>query len=423
LSRLVAMTHTDGVNTLDHVVRRNTLVLSASMALNWSIIVLLASLTTPAIGVLFGLPGLAGLGFGIFLIFYALGGLLTGRLMDAWGRRAGLQLAFVVGAIGAFLIYIGLGERSLPLSFAGLLVIGVGTGGANLARAAGADMYPPQHRPRGIALVLAGAAFGAIGAPIVFAPLLAGARAGEPAALALPFAVAAAILLAGAFLLLAIRVDPREIAEQLRAAGATPGTAALPARPIRQLVAQQLVPLALLSAIAAQAVMTSIMALAGLVLVHQGHDASSVLLTVSVHFLGMFGLVLVVGRVVEIVGRFRSVLVGLIVLAAGSLILLPGAELIFFVPGMFAVGVGWNIAFVASTAILADAANANERGRLLGLSDFLALLGAALLSVISGLVLDALGLPAVIFVGVMLALVPAALFAFYRRRLQAAPIA
>jgi MFS family permease len=190
-----------------------------------------------------------------------------------------------------------------------------------------------------------------------------------------------------------------------------------------QLIAQPLVPLALLSAIAAQAVMTAIMALASLVLVHHGHDAGSVLVTVSVHFLGMFGLVLVVGRVVEIVGRFRSVLVGLIVLAAGALILLPGAELIFFVPGMFLVGVGWNIAFVASTAILADAANANERGRLLGLSDFLALLGAALLAVISGLVLDALGLPALIFVGVLLALVPAALFAIYRRRLQAAPIA
>jgi MFS family permease len=80
--------------------------------------------------------------------------------------------------------------------------------------------------------------------------------------------------------------------------------------------------------------------------------------------------------------------------------------------------VGWNIAFVASTAILADAAQANERGRLLGLSDFVALLGAALLSVVSGLVLDALGLSALIVVGVVLALGPVALFIVYRVRLQ-----
>jgi MFS family permease len=403
---------------LDRVVRRNTLVLSTTMALNWIVIVLLASLTTPAIGVLFGMPGLAGVGFGIFLILYAFGGLLTGRLMDAWGRRPGLQLAFLVGAVGAVLIYIGLGQQSLGLSFVGLLVIGIGTGGANLARAAGADMYPPERRPRGIALVLVGAAFGAIGAPIVFAPLLAGAGAGEATALALPFLVAAVILLAGAMLLLAIRVDPREIAEQLRAAGAPAGSVAAPPRPISQLIGLPLVPLALLSAIAAQAVMTAIMALAGLVLVHHGHDAGSVLMTVSVHFLGMFGLVLVVGRLVEVVGRFRSVLIGLLILAGGALLLLPGPQLINFVPGMFAVGVGWNIAFVASTAILADAAQANERGRLLGLSDFVALLGAAMLSVVSGLVLDALGLSALIVVGVVLALGPVALFIVYRVRLQ-----
>jgi len=390
------------------------------MALNWAVIVLLASLTTPAIGVLFGLPGLAGVGFGLFLLLYALGGLLAGRLMDAAGRRTGLQVSLVVGAAGALLIYFGVGQRSLVVSLIGLLVIGLGTGGANLARAAGADMYPPQRRPRGIALVLVGAAFGAIGAPIVFAPLLSGARAGEPATLALPFLVAAGLLGAGALILFAIRVDPREIAERLRVAGVPAGQAAAPARPLGQLIRLPLVPLALLSAIAAQAVMTAIMALAGLVLVHHGHDAGSVLVTVSIHFVGMFGLVLVVGRLVERVGRFRSVLIGLVVLACGALLLLPGAELINFIPGMFAVGVGWNIAYVASTAILADAAQTSERGRLLGFSDFIAIVGAAVLSVVAGLVLDSLGLPALVAVGVLLALGPALLFILGRGRLRGA---
>ena len=177
-------------------------------------------------------------------------------------------------------------------------------------------------------------------------------------------------------------------------------------------------PLALLAAVVAQSVMTAIMALAGLVLVHHGHDAGTVLVTVSIHFLGMFGLVLVVGRFVERIGRFASVLVGLVVLAAGALLLMPGAELANFVPGMFAVGVGWNVAYVASTTILADVARANERGRLLGMSDFIAIAVAAVLSVLAGLVLDVFGLAVLAGVGAALALIPALLFVLGRGRLQ-----
>ncbi len=409
------------MENLDRVVQRNTIVLSAAMGLNWAVLVLLASLTTPAIGVLFGLPELAGVGFGLFLVLYALGGLVFGRLMDVAGRRTGLQTAFVVGTLGAVTIFVGLDQRSIVVATAGLLVIGLGTGGANLARAAGADMYPPQRRPRGIALVLVGAAFGAIGAPIVFAPLLAGARAGEPGAMALPFLVAAGILATGALMMLAIRVDPREIAQMLAASGAggsSPGSSKLAPRPIAELIREPLVPLALLAAVVAQSVMTAIMALAGLVLVHHGHDAGTVLVTVSIHFLGMFGLVLVVGRFVEHIGRFTSVLVGLVVLAAGALLLMPGAELANFVPGMFAVGVGWNVAYVASTTILADVARANERGRLLGMSDFIAIAVAAVLSVLAGLVLDVFGLAVLAGVGAALALIPALLFVLGRGRLQ-----
>jgi MFS family permease len=114
------------------------------------------------------------------------------------------------------------------------------------------------------------------------------------------------------------------------------------------------------------------------------------------------------------------VLLGLGVLAAGVAVLVPAVELANFVPGMFAVGLGWNIAYVASTAILADAAAANERGRLLGASDFLALLGGAVLSVALGVILELAGLGGMVVVGVLLALVPASLIALNRGRLEGA---
>jgi MFS family permease len=407
-------------------VRRNTFVLAAAMALNWSVIVLLASLTALTIGHLFGLPELAGAGFGLMLFAYAAGSLLFGRAIDAWGRRNGLLAAFLVGSAAAVVIYVGVAAVSLPLALAGLLAIGVGTGGANLARVAGADMHPPERRARGISLVLIGAAFGAIGAPIVFAPVLGGAPAHDPAALAAPWLIAAGLLGLGAVVLLAIRVDPRTIAERLGLPAATvtqPAAAAEPPRSLGELMRQPMVPLALLAAIVSQAVMTSVMALAGLVMADHGHDLGAISLTVSVHFLGMFGLVLVVGRLVERIGRLSSVIAGLVVLAGGVLVLLPGPELVNFMPGMFAVGVGWNIAFVASTTILADAARPTERGRLLGFSDFVALCGAAMLSVVAGLILGIVGLPMLVLVSVLLALVPALLIGLNRSRLEGLPAA
>ena len=405
------------MNAHTQIVRRNTAVLSAATALNWAVIVLLASLTALTTAFHFGLPELGGLAFGVNLLAYAAGGLLFGRALDAWGRRNALIVAFLTGALGALVIYLGVDWISLPVAAVGLLLTGLGTGGANLTRVAGADMQPPQRRARGIALVLLGAAFGAIGAPIVFAPALAGARAQEGAALAAPWLIAAVVLAVGAVLLVAIRVDPRRIAEMVAAeAGGAPASAA-PARPVAELLRLPLVPLAILAAIVAQAVMTSMMALAGVVMAAHGHDLGVISLTVSFHFVGMFGLVLIVGRLVERIGKLRSVVLGLVVLAGGVLLLLPGPQLLTFMPGMFVVGVGWNIAFVASSTVLADSAQASERGRLLGFSDFVAILAAAGLSGIAGVVVGNLGLGVFVVVGVLTALIPAGLIVLNRRRL------
>ncbi|CAN5170637.1 hypothetical protein BH24CHL7_BH24CHL7_07510 [soil metagenome] len=413
--------HTGLIENLTQTVRRNTLVLALAMALSWSVVALGASLVPPTTGVLFFLPELACAGYAVFLLFYGASGLVIGRAMDRWRRRSGLQVAFALGAAGALGLWVGVASQSILLALVGLLVLGLGNGGVNLARAAGADMHPPERRPRGIALVLLGAAFGAIGAPIVFSPLLAGARAGDAASISLPWLLAAGLMAAGMLLLLLIRHDPRDIAEHLRLTGsaAVPGQtgAATAARPVRELVRLPQVPFALVASIVAQAVMSSVMALAGLVLIGHGHDPSAVLVTLSFHFVGMFGLVLVVGRLVERLGGVTSVLAGLLVLAVGTLLLLPGAELINFIPGLFLVGVGWNIAYVAATTILSNAAATNERARLLGLSDFMAIAAAAALSAVLGVILAALGLAALALIGAALALFPAAAVFLMRGRL------
>jgi len=138
------------------------------------------------------------------------------------------------------------------------------------------------------------------------------------------------------------------------------------------------------AAIIAQAVMSGLMTVIGLVMIERGHDFGAVAVTMSAHFIGMFGLVLVAGQLVDWLGRQPSIVIGLLILAGGVLILLLSPGLEAMLPGMFAIGLGWNFAFVSSTVVMGDAALPAERASLLGFNDFAATGVAALSATLAG---------------------------------------
>ncbi|MGH3093459.1 MAG: MFS transporter, partial [Gaiellaceae bacterium] len=158
----------------DLPIRRNTLLLSASLAMNSGMLQLSAAVATITFVLVSGFEGLVGLGPAIVLGSGAFAALPAGRLMDRFGRVPVLAGGFAVGAAGGGLAALGSAVDSTPVVLLGLLGVGVSGGTSLLARTAAADMYPPSRRARGIALVLFGAVFGAILGPAVFSPLLAG---------------------------------------------------------------------------------------------------------------------------------------------------------------------------------------------------------------------------------------------------------
>ena len=78
----------------------------------------------------------------------------------------------------------------------GFALVGIAQGTILLARAAAADMYPPERRARGISYVLLGALFGAALGPLVFRPLFAGKDL-DTDALVVPWIAAAGIMVVG----------------------------------------------------------------------------------------------------------------------------------------------------------------------------------------------------------------------------------
>jgi len=336
------------------------------------------------------IDGLLGLGPAIVLACGALTAPFAGRAMDRVGRVPVLAAGFGVGAVGGVVAAVGSAAESAVLVFAAFVLIGMAAGTALLARTAAGDMYPPERRAHGIALVLFGAVFGAILGPAVFAPLLAGKEL-DGDSLAPLWLAGSAFMLVALALVLMVRPDPRRIADLLHTGEPPPDTAV----PLRVIIRRPGVIPALLAAQASFGVMVGVMTLTGAVVVdHQHHAAHNVFPIIGAHVLGMYALVLVVGRIIDAIGRRVSLSGGLVLMALSVVSLLWIDSVPATAVALFGLGLGWNFSFVAATAELADSTLPSERGRLIGFNDLLSGLTGAGLALLGGVALEALGVAA-----------------------------
>ena len=371
-------------------IRRNTALLSASLAANSGMLQLQAAVASLTLVQVLGIDGLLGLGPAIVLASGALTAPFAGRAMDRVGRVPVLAVGFTIGAVGGVLAAIGCAAEAAVLVLLGFVLVGVASGTALLARTAAGDMYPPEHRAHGIALVLFGAVFGAILGPAVFAPLLHGKHL-DGDALAPLWLAGSGFMLVALVLVLMVRPDPKRIAELLHTGEPPPDTQV----PLRQIIARPGVIPALLAAQASFGVMVGVMTLTGAVVVdHQHHAAHNVFPIIGAHVIGMYALVLVVGRLIDRIGRGIALSGGLVLMAFSVISLLWIDSVPATAVALFGLGLGWNFSFVAATAELADSTLPSERGRLMGFNDLLSGLTGAGLALLGGVALEALGVAA-----------------------------
>jgi MFS family permease len=308
----------------------------------------------------------------------------------------------VLVSVGCLVTALATRTESVLAVLVGLSLIGGGSGIALLMRAAAGDMYPPQRRARGIAWVLFGAVFGAILGPSVFGPLFAGKDL-EADALTVPWLAASGLGLVALAIVLNVRPDPKLIAEQMGSFGEPSG----PAAPLGELVRRPGVPAAMAAALASFAVMVSVMNLTGYVVVdHHHHEQADVFPIIGAHVVGMFALVLVVGAIIDRVGRTPALASGLAVMGVSCAGLLWGESVLATAVLLFGLGLGWNISFVAATALLADRTAPAERGKLLGFNDQLSALLGAVLALAGGIALDVLGVAALAIGSAVIAVAP-----------------
>jgi MFS family permease len=366
--------------------------------------------------------GLAGLsvaliGLSRFLVSYP-----VGKITDAYGRKPGILLGLALALVGTVVLGLSVSLHSVLMLVVGMLVFGMGMNASQQMRVAATDMFPPQLRAQALGYVALGSLVG-----LAFSPaLVAGAealahRVGQDP-LALPWLLLPVMIVGGMLVVTGVRPDPKDIGMRLEHyyPGYTPAQPSGPARRAEFRAGDMLrdVPtrLAIVCNCAAQGNMSIVMVLTSLVLHHHGHSLTAIAFSHMFHSAGMFGFTVPLGKLADRFGRN-------IVMFPGVATTLVGAGLVTFTPaywsvtlGTFLVGIGWAAANVAATALIADKAPTEHRGRAIGFNDSCAGGISVVTAIITGPVIEWYGLPAAGFTAVVVAAIPLLMWPAARSR-------
>jgi MFS family permease len=301
-----------------------------------------------------GSPAAAGLPLAVLVLGSGVGAVPTTRLMDRAGRRAGLVAAYLAGALGAGLVVAAAALRVWPMLLAGCALLGGGNTAVMLARYAAADLA--GKRGRSISTVMTAASVGAIIGPNLLGP--AGTLAQilglpEPTGLfvlALPAFVGAALVL-----LAFLRPDPLHVA-RAAALSTRPPAVAGGRRGLAALLDDGHIRLALLVLTLTNLTMVGVMAVTPVQLHDHGAGMGMVGLMVSAHIAAMYLPSPLTGWLADRLGSQMVAGMGaLLLLCAGGVAAIAGADRQGVMAALLLLGVGWNAGLIGGTTLLRDA--------------------------------------------------------------------
>jgi MFS family permease len=401
---------------MDHtgMARKITTTLFAAQSLGSAGFIAVSTVSSIVGAMLSGNPALAGLPSAVYLLGSAVAALVSGAIMDRVGRRGGMVIGLLFGVAGSGFAARAIGAGSFPLFLLGMGVMGVAQAGLQLGRFAAAEVSPPEQRGRAISNVVIGGAVGAVFGPLLVGPtgrLAAQAGLDE---LAGPFGIAMLLfVIAGMVIFLRLRPDPRDLGREIARLYPTTDLNQGRARPLSTIFHQPAPMLALTTMVFGQVVMVMLMVITSLHMKQHQHGLSDISLVISSHTFGMFGFSIFSGRLADRWGRGQVILVGSVTLVLACLAAPLSPDVLPLAVALFLLGLGWNFCYVGGSSLLADHLMPEERARAQGFNDLLIGLVSATGGLGSGVVFATLGYDWMGIVGVVFAVVPAAMTAWW----------
>lgn len=345
-----------------------------------------------------GSDSLSGLAQTAQVLGAAVGAAVLAGYMAHHGRRPGLSIGYLVGALGAALCIVAGTVRSFPVLLVGAVLLGAVTASNQQTRYAATDLAVRARRGRDLSTVVWSTTIGSVLGPNLTGP--GGAVAGwlHLTTRTGPFVISVVTLVATAVVVaVRLRPDPLLLAREARLRDRAGDGAVEKATDLRtawRVVRHTpLVRAAALGLGLTHAVMVSVMVMTPIHMDHGGASLEVIGLVISAHVLGMYAVSPLVGRLVDRYGSPPVLGVGgLILLAALVLAGLsaPGAS-----PGLglglFLLGLGWSFGSVASSTLLTAATPAVHRPRVQGLVDMTTGFTAAACGAVAGLVVGSVG--------------------------------
>jgi MFS family permease len=384
--------------------RRLTLTLFGGAALGTTGYIAAATVAGLAVEEITGRATFAGLPGAVAIAGTALGtSLLTLRVAER-GRRPGLVAGYAFGAVGAGVAVAAVVSSSLWLLLAGMAILGLGNASNQLARYTGAELFPAERRASALSLIVWAGTIGSVLGPVLLEPGGALSTGRGFSELAGGFIVTFGFMLVAAVLYsVALRPDP--------AALSFDGPVAIGKPSFGDAFSQPHVKVALAAMVSGQVVMVLIMVATPLHIRHHGFDLGVVGMVMSAHTLGMFAFSPLTGRLADRIGRYRTIIIGLAVLGLAAILaaVAPSTSTPVLVVALFLLGLGWNLGFVAGSALLTVGFAPDLRARIQGRADSITWLSSAIASVVSGVVFEINDYRFLSFAGLLLLLVPLAI--------------
>jgi MFS family permease len=305
-------------------------------------------------------PSLATLPIAMTVVATAIATIPAAMIMQAVGRKKGMAIGILIALTGSGLAYYAAIFSQFWLFIAGSMCFGFNAAFVQQGRFIILEnAIGEKQQADGLTLALMANLFAAFLGPQLGAygrDLVA-----SPAGFAGSFILAAGVLITSMFALTFYQSLAKPIIDPQ-----------ISKRPLRLLLKQPTFILAAGSAAIGYGVMSLVMT-ATPISMHEiaGHSLDNTKLVIQTHIIAMFLPSMLTGKLLKLGYRSSLLFAGLVLYIVVSIIGFGGVEVIHYWWALLLLGLGWNLLFVTSTAILPSTYNDEERFKAQAANDFL----------------------------------------------------
>ena len=362
--------------------KRNTLILSVAQGLSITT-TSINMINTGLVGAMLATnPSYSTIPLSLQFLTIALTLIPVSLLMGKFGRRSMFLLGSLAAFIGCLIIAFSIIDKSFYLFILGSIFLGFSQANQQFYRYAAADNVSNNLKSKAISLVLAGGVIAAVVGPEVsrysfdlFPDYIYLAT----------YLLSASIQIINFTILIFIKIKKPEVT-------------AKKIRPLKDILMQKTLIIAILAAAVGYSLMSFIMTATPLQIVNickLGNSASSTV--IQWHIIAMFAPSFFTGSIISRFGNRKVMLVGIILYAFSVFFGILGDTVLNFWIALFLCGLGWNFLYVGGSDIIAKSALPEERAKVQGVTDFIIFVFVAMGSFLAGYLHSNLGWEIMLF--------------------------